>query len=446
MDKKDLEFQKRILATFRNEAEEHIRAISSGLSELEKNTSKKKEEEIIEVLFREVHSLKGAARAVDQKEIESVCRPMETVFSSLKRKEISLSPVAFDIFYKTVEWLTKYSVTPGAEVKGTLRQAQQELIGRMREMAAEKQIATVKGQPDPVVHGQSLSAQAFPIPLADQVAEVPMNSTPMHTGMVRIPISKLDPLLLQAEEMLQSKIAIDQRIEELRFLRDDLNEWRNDRQKWRNRRATATLAVWNEWCDASEMHMNKAESIVTEITRSIEHDQHSLNRLVNNHLEAMKQVLMLPVASLVESFPGMIREIAREQNKDIDFIISGSELEIDKRILEELKDPLIHMIRNSISHGIGKPQERLLENKSPRGNITLDFAAKESGLVGITLSDDGKGINKDLLLKTAIKSGIISKETSEKLEYKEVLDLIYQSESRQVQLLLIFPDMVWDCQ
>jgi len=427
MDKKDLEFQKRILATFRMEAEEHIRAIATGLSELEKNTSKKKEEEIIEVLFREVHSLKGAARSVDQKEIESVCQPMETVFSSLKHKEIALSPVAFDILYKTVEWLTKYSVTPGAELKGILRQTQQELIGRLREMAAEKQIAPVKGQPDPAVHEQSLSAQSVPIPVVDHVDEVPMNSTPMQTGMVRIPISKLDPLLLQAEEMLQSKIAIDQRIGELRSLRDDLNEWRNDRQKWRNRRATATLAVWNEWCDASEMHMNKAESILTEITRSIEHDQHSLDRLVNNHLEAMKQVLMLPVTSLVETFPGMIREIAREQNKEIDFIISGSELEIDKRILEELKDPLIHMIRNSISHGIGKPQERLLENKSPRGNITLDFAAKESGLVEITLSDDGKGINKDLLLKTAIKSGIISKESSEKLETKEVIDLIYQS-------------------
>ncbi len=427
MDKKDLEFQKRILATFRIEAEEHIRAISSGLSELEKTQSEKKKTDLVEVLFREVHSLKGAARSVDQKDIESVCQPMETVFSSLKRNEIALSPVAFDIFYKTVEWLSKYSVTSGVEVKSTLRQSQQELIGRLREMTSEKQIAPLKRQTDPAVHEQSLDAKSFPVPVTDQVAEVPMISTPAQTGMVRIPISKLDPLLLQAEEMLQSKIAIDQRIEELRSFRDDQNELKNDRQKWRNRRATATMAVWNEWFDANEMQMNKSESRITEITRSFEHDQHSLNRLVNNHLEAMKQVLMLPVASLVESFPWMIREIAREQNKEIDFIISGSELEIDKRILEELKDPLIHMIRNSISHGIGKPQERILANKSPRGNITLDFAAKESGLVEITLSDDGKGINKELLLKTAIKSGIISKETSEKLEYKEVLELIYQS-------------------
>jgi two-component system chemotaxis sensor kinase CheA len=427
MDKKDIEFQKRILATFRIEAEEHFRAISSGLIELEKNTSKKEEEEIIEALFREVHSLKGAARSVDQKEIESVCQPMEAIFSSLKRKEITLSPVAFDIFSKTMEWLSKYEITPGAELKGTLRQAQQELISKLGEVVGKKQIAPIREQNVPIVPEQIRPAKPESIPVIDPESEVVKTSVPAQTGMVRIPIAKLDPLLLQSEEMLQSKIAIDQRIEELRSFVNELNDWKADRQKWRNRRSTATIAVWNEWFDDSEMQMNKTESRITEITRSIEHDQHSLDRLVNNHLEAMKQVLMLPVASLVESFPLMIREIAREENKQIDFIINGSELEIDKRILEELKDPLIHMIRNSISHGIGNPQERLLESKPPRGNITLDFTAKESGIIEITLSDDGKGINKDLLIKAAIKAGIISKEASGKLETKEIIDLIYQS-------------------
>jgi len=159
----------------------------------------------------------------------------------------------------------------------------------------------------------------------------------------------------------------------------------------------------------------------------MERDQHSLDRLVNNQLEAMKQVLMLPVGSLVEAFPGMVREISREQNKEIDFIIRGTELEIDKRILEELKDPLIHLIRNSIDHGISKPQERVLQNKPVRGSITLAFAARESGQVEITLSDDGKGIDKEHVLKAAIKSGVLSNEAAGKLEPEEVLDLIYQS-------------------
>src|SRR3989304_2239137 len=101
MDKKDDKFLKRIQETFRIEAEDHLKVFSAGLTELETTNSKKRIDEIIETLFREIHSLKGAARSVDQKEIESVCHPVESLFSALKRNEITLSPMLFDILYKT---------------------------------------------------------------------------------------------------------------------------------------------------------------------------------------------------------------------------------------------------------------------------------------------------------------------------------------------------------
>ncbi|MGA1977929.1 MAG: response regulator [Bacteroidales bacterium] len=427
MDKKDIEFQKRILATFRVEAEEHLHAISAGLIELEKKPSEKKVRDIIEVMFREVHSLKGAARSVDQKDIEYVCQPMESIFSALKSREIDLSSLSFDLFYKTVEWLSKHVASSGNEQTDAFRQTRSELIARLKEMVVGKVIADIPQQSYVLDTEQSNSAQHHPVPEDEPGDDLPRNNLYTQIEMVRIPVTKLDPLLLQAEELIQSKITINQRTAEMKNLCDELNEWKTETQKWRSRRASATLATSNEWCDTSEIHLNKVESQMTEITRSMERDQHSLDRLVNNHLEAMKQVLMLPVASLVEAFPGMVREISREQNKEIDFIITGKELEIDKSILEELKDPLIHLIRNSISHGIGKPQERLLQNKPAHGKITLAFAAKESGLVEIILSDDGKGINKELVLKAAIKSGILSNEAAGKLNTTEVLNLIYQS-------------------
>jgi two-component system chemotaxis sensor kinase CheA len=427
MDKKDIEFQKRIQATFRIEAEEHLHAISTGLSELEKTQSKKKVAEIIEVLFREVHSLKGAARSVDQKDIEYVCQPMESIFSALQRQEIALTPLSIDLFYKTMEWILKYVTTSGPEQTGAYSQTQQELIRRLNEMASEKAFADILQEPSAADTEQPHPAQPEPIPETEPVADLPGMSLRTQIEMVRIPISKLDPLLLQAEEMIQSKISIDQRTDELKDLCNELNEWKTEVQKWRSRKALATAAIWNEWYDASEMRLNKVDSQLREITHSVERDQHGLDLLVNNHLEAMKQVLMLPVGSMVEAFPVMVREIAHEQNKEIDFIITGKELEIDKRILEELKDPLIHLIRNSIDHGISKPQERVLQNKPVRGSITLAFAARENGQVEIILSDDGKGIDKKLVLKAAIKSGILSNEAAGKLEPKEVLNLIYQS-------------------
>jgi two-component system, chemotaxis family, sensor kinase CheA len=427
MDKKDIEFQKRILATFRIEAEEHLHAFSAGLIELEKTQSEKKKTELVEVMFREIHSFKGAARSVDQKDIESMCQPLESIFSSLKRREIALSSLSFNLFHKTVEWLTKNVASSGNEPTDAFRQIRSELIARLKEMAAGKVITDVSQQSSVLNTEQPDSAKPLLVPENEPGDDLTRNNLHTRIEMVRIPVTKLDPLLLQSEELIQSRITINQRTNEMRTLCDELNEWKTETQKWRSRKASATLAIWNEWCETSETRLNKVESQMTEITRLMERDHHSLDRLVNNHLDTMKQVLMLPVDSLVETYPMMVREISHEQDKEIDFIIKGKELEIDKSILEQLKDPLIHLIRNSISHGIGKPQERLLQNKPALGKITLAFAAKESGLFEISLSDDGKGINKELVLKAAIKSGIISDETAGKLDPAEALNLIYQS-------------------
>jgi two-component system chemotaxis sensor kinase CheA len=427
MDKKDQEFQKRIQETFRIEAEEHLLAISAGLSELEKTQSKKKEAEIIEVLFREVHSLKGAARSVDQKDIEYVCQPMESIFSALKRQEISLTPLSIDLFYKTVKWLSKYVATSGVGQTALFQQTRMELTRQLKEIASGEAFTNELLQTSVAGSEKSRPAHHDAVTENESVTVIQSNSMPVQIGMVRIPISKLDPLLMQAEEMIQSKIAIDQRTDELKDLYSELNGWKNEEQKWRNRRSSATLDTWNEWCDISEIHLNKLESRMLEILRLMERNQHTLDLLVDNHLEAMKKVLMLPVSYIVETFPGMVREISREQKKEIDFIIIGAELEIDKRILEELKDPLIHLIRNSIDHGIGKPQERILQNKPVRGTITLAFAPKESGQVEITLSDDGKGIDRTNVMKAAVKSGFLSNEAAGKLEPEDALDLIYQS-------------------
>jgi two-component system chemotaxis sensor kinase CheA len=427
MGKEDIEFLRRIRETFRIEAEEHLNAISAGLIELEKTPSKKRIDEIIEVLFREVHSLKGAARSVDHKDIEYVCQPLETIFSGLKRREIVLSPLSFDLFYTTVDWLSKHIAISKPEQTGTSHQSRQEIIQKLKEIVSEKSFASALQEPTP---GEIESTN---LPQAAQVS-VFVPGTDLHGGlantqvvMARIPMSKLDPLLLQAEEMISAKMAISQQTSDLKRLSIEMNEWKAETQKWRGRKADPTADLLNELCDTSEMHLKKTESRISEITLSMERHQHSLDRLVNGHLDALKQVLMLPVGSLVEAFPGMVRKISHEQQKEIDFTISGKELEIDKRILEELKDPLIHLIRNSIDHGIGKPQERLLQNKPAHGKITLAFAAKESGMVEITLTDDGNGIDKEHVLKAAIKSGIIPDEDTSKLEPKEVLNLIYQS-------------------
>lgn len=427
MDNKDSEFLKRIQATFQIEAGEHLKSFSAGLIELEKTHTKESLAGIIETMFREVHSLKGAARSVGQKDIESVCQPLESFFSALKRQEITLDPSTFDLFYKSVDLLSQLVSTGGLEQPQSAHQNLKELIQQLKQIVpGAKNI----GNSEELTHQK----ETIPAPpLTDVKSEkestsyFPNSTRQNQTEVVRIPISKLDPLLLQAEEFIQTRISFSQQTNDLIGILDEVNEWKTESLKWSRRRSISTAIQWNEWQEQNELRLYNLEDHLTKVTRSMEIDRFSFERLVNDHLDAMKQVLMLPVSSLVEVFPAMVREISHDQHKEIDFIIHGSELEIDKRILEELKDPLIHLIRNSIDHGIGTPKERLLQNKPQRGRITLSFTAKESGLVEITVSDDGKGINKDHVLKAALKSGTLSGEVADKMDRDEILSLIFQS-------------------
>jgi two-component system chemotaxis sensor kinase CheA len=457
MDKRDEEFLKRINETFRIEAEEHLNAFSAGLIDLEKTQSQERYAEIIETMFREIHSLKGAARSVDQKDVESLCQPLEGVFSALKHRDFTMSPSSFDLFYKTVTCLSVLISESGSERSVADRQLHRELITQLKEITAVKmitgQIEKPKHNTEPELESEPQkdirttrtgampglskanakretdTAELIPVPASDNHPgfDIPKSERPVSTDTVRISISKLDPLLLQAEELIQSKKAINQRINELHEINSCIAGCKTQSLKWKDHRSMGSPALWNEWTEGNDTNLNKLENQLAELTLSMERDQYNLDSMVDSHLESMRQVLMLPVSSITEAFPGMVREISREQKKEIEFVIEGAELEIDKRILDELKDPLIHLLRNSIDHGISKPQERISRNKPAQGTIILAFTARENGIFEITLSDDGNGINMESVLKAAIKSGNLSGDAAEKLDPGEVLSLIYKS-------------------
>ena len=426
MQTKEEEFLKRIQATFRYEAEEHLRAFSSGLIELEKPGIKENRAEIIEIMFREIHSLKGAARSVDNRDVETLCQPLENVFSAMKRKEINFSSSFLGHFYKASDLLAKIITSEGIGQSPSERKNARELIQQLKELATGKSIEITSPELVRLVPNPEVTPPEAPIPVA---VEIPVSHTesPATKESIRIRVSKLDPLLMQAEEMVQAKMAIIQRADELAQINSEITEWIHDSFKWKGNRFKASPEMWNEWMEDNGVRLNKLERKMDAIATLTRRDQFNLIRMVDNHLDAMKQIIMLPVSSLVEIFPVMVRKIAREQKKEIDFVITGTELEIDKRILEELKDPLIHLLRNCIDHGIGKPDERIRQNKPPQGKITLEFAARENGQVEIILSDDGRGIDTVMLMKAAAKAGISLDDSDGKPNRREVLNLIFMS-------------------
>ena len=148
--------------------------------------------------------------------------------------------------------------------------------------------------------------------------------------------------------------------------------------------------------------------------------------MVDALLDDTKKTLMLPFLSLLEGFPGLVRNLSREAGKETELIIQGEQIEIDRRILEEIKDPLIHLVRNCMDHGIEPPEERLKKKKPPRGRIRIIVSSRDS-MIEIAVSDDGAGIDASKVRAVAEKSGLLSEEEAGRLSEGESLLLAFRS-------------------
>ena len=136
---------------------------------------------------------------------------------------------------------------------------------------------------------------------------------------------------------------------------------------------------------------------------------------------------MLPFSSLTDIFPRFVRELARDQDKPVELKIEGGGIEVDRRILEAMKDPLVHLLRNCIDHGIEQPAERARKGKPPQGTISLAMSQIDSGKMEILVADDGAGVDAAQVMAAARKLGLVSAEAAEALGQAEALALVFQS-------------------
>jgi two-component system chemotaxis sensor kinase CheA len=180
--------------------------------------------------------------------------------------------------------------------------------------------------------------------------------------------------------------------------------------------------------DRNQQHVRALETQLTTLSRSADHDQRAFGGMVDNLLEDMKKVLVLPFSSLLEVFPKLVRDLARDQEKEVELDIRGADIEIDRRILEEMKDPLLHLIRNCIDHGIEKTAARLQSGKPARATLSIAVSQLNGNSVEIVVADDGGGIDVARLKQSAIKQHVLSEDDAGKLSDAEATALIFQSQ------------------
>ncbi len=422
------DFLESLRATFKVEAEEHLQAIAAGLLELEKTAEPGAQRRIVEVVFRAAHSLKGAARAVNFSEIETICQSMEDVFASWKRQDAAPSPAVLDSLHRTLDAASRVMAGPAVSP-----QSPDPMRSQSAPVVTTPPAASAASRPA-VELREDAGAPAEVIPPA----------APTAVDTVRIAVAKLDARLLEAEEMLTAKLTTGERASDLAAVVGRFEEWRLEwgkvqpdvrslRQTFERAGASGVaappgLARLLDFFDWSHDYLHALEDKAAGLRRTAEQDHLVIGKLVDDLLEDSKKLLMLPLSTMGSFFPKLVRDLTRDQRKEADLVIRGEEVEIDKRILEEMKDPLIHLLRNCIDHGVELPAERQRAGKPARATITLAVSPVNGSKVELLVSDDGAGIDADKVKASAIKHGRITAEEARQMSGAAALDLVFQSD------------------
>jgi two-component system chemotaxis sensor kinase CheA len=420
----DDEFLKKLLSTFRVEAEEHLRNIYSCLIEMEKAEIAEHRTKLIETMFREAHSLKGAARSVNLGNIESICQSLEGVLAAMKSHEKAPSPEAFNLLHEAADFLGRLVSSAGGKPPPSEKSRLQTVLLELKSLTEDS--GPVRARHD---HSRTEAGEPGPSP----------------TESVRISTSRLKSILLQTEEMLSAKLAGFHRTMELRKVSTALAEWDKTWEKVRpeaqsiratlekmdrhgqNDKINSRMNRLFEFLDWNFMHIKSMGKTITSLSKSDENDSRSLVSMIDSLLKDVREALMFQFSSHIEMFPRLVRNLSRDEGKDVELVIQAGDIEIDRRILEEMKDPFVHLVRNCIDHGIERPEVRALKNKPARGKITISVVQTDSNNVEIVISDDGAGISIEGIKNAALKQGVISREEEEKLGDQEALSLIFQS-------------------
>ncbi|MEI8350132.1 MAG: hybrid sensor histidine kinase/response regulator [Candidatus Omnitrophota bacterium] len=385
----------KLLEKFKAEVRERLQRLNLGLIKLEKSPHDKA---LLEDLMREAHSIKGASMMMGYKRISDIGHRMEDGLEQALKHGILLKREQFDVLLRSldaIESLLEDKVT--WQDKGIERPFVDELCQKIEAIFPDKvpaqgttQAQTPSSTPvlKPTVFKQQEPSSASSSPVAN--THTVTESRPSEES-VRVDIDKLDKLGNLSGELLISKIRLQELVKNL--------------------------------VSKVEEQKNFPESINI-LTKDLERVDKTIDLLTANLQAEMMKVRMLPVATLFNTFPRAMRDLAYERKKEIDFQITGEETQLDKALLDQIKDPLTHLLRNAVDHGIEPVLERESKGKPRMGKIILS-ASQEGSQIMISVIDDGNGVDITRVKEEAVKKGLVPEGRINELSDEQVFQLLF---------------------
>ena len=445
---------KKLMATFVEELEEHVQAFNRDLLVLEKNPAPEERAERLKTLFRTAHSLKGAARSVNVSLIEGACHRLEEILSAARDGGLALDSPLFALFFgvadaiaeagarlreeknlggapleallprldavalKVVRRLPTVESAPAAASVWSLGEAQPAKPNGARPSKAEIRFVELPASPAPTVDLAPAAMKPAAAPLA---AASPPQTEPLAdssaSGSVRVPAEKLDALLSSNGELLIARRRVASRLESLAGLRELVGRWKAE---WRThekplgkfvqqhvhgtetngpreqgngrqlpRRAAQLLERTGE-------NFQRLEKDLERLLGAMAEDSRQLDQAADSLQEDVRRARMLPFAEACQGLDRMVRDLAQARGKQVELALQGNTVELDRSILEGLKDPLRHLVRNAVDHGAETPSQRQAAGKAPSSRISVSAALRGSQ-VEIVVADDGRGLDLDAL-------------------------------------------------
>jgi len=458
----DDEVPDEILEFFQPEAEEHLQVVSDCLISLEGNNNR----EEINRLFRAIHTVKGSAAQVGLKRLGGIAHRVEDLIGRLRDAEIEPSAAVVDLCLASVDILKKTLHRQWAD-ESEMRAEVDSLLGRIAEFAPpeEEFDAALPGGEDASAAADSSATQG-PAMTRKAAKHPPINAA----KSVRIALERLDRMMNTVGELVINRTRMVGRVAELEKLVDTLgfskerlhgkvsefqekyefNRISNSRASapWNpnttpQRLTSAAAGDTSFWSDFSELEMDRYDDFnilsrsMAEISADVnevltqlegyigrvEGDIDDFTKLAHHLQDEFTAARMVPIGTLYSRLSRAVRDAATSAGKQVELDLGGSETELDNNIIQQISDPLVHLVRNSVAHGIEPAEVRRAAGKSEAGRVSLR-AYHRGNHIYIEVEDDGGGIDYDRVRQSAIERGLVSPETADRLtdrDYREML-------------------------
>ncbi len=405
------------IGQFVEEARERLRSLDDSLLSLERDP--KAGEAMLEAL-RQAHSLKGSAKMLGLNDISRLVHRMEDLLVAAREERAPLNARAFDALFTGVDALT-------SRVDQLARGIKEPMDVTPFCRAFEALTASPES---PAVPADGVEAEmpAFAQPLvaapdAGTQAGLLRPAAPEVRRSVRVLVEKIDGLANLAAEMVIQNLQASERAGELRHQELLLRQLKNRLRVICQGLPGAGNGIGSqldEYVDLVEGVGRRMRQFVEEFSG----DQVRMNLVTEELRQTVIGLTMLPLSTVFDAFPRAVRDLAREFGKEVEFTVRGRETELDKKIIEQIGEPLVHLVRNAIDHGIESPEDRLRQGKPRQGQLLLS-AEQQGNRILITIQDDGRGIDPATLRAAALTRRLVSEEELERWSEEDLLSLIF---------------------